>query len=116
MDAFHGEFGYRQHSMTSFKERDLSISQSATSPWSSNTVLICADLIFEQISEWRLLTEFAWEQNRIALEAAYLRPRFDADSIWVAFAPAPHHSASVHASKFMGKFNWVHGSMERFPN
>ncbi|MEE2757667.1 MAG: hypothetical protein VYA30_13510 [Myxococcota bacterium] len=104
MDALHGEFGYRRHFNDQLQREEISASARVQpAPWSSNTVLICADLIFEQISEWRLLTEFAWEQNRIALEAAYLRPRFDADSIWVAFAPAPHHSASVNASKFMGK-------------
>jgi len=104
MDAIHTEFGYRRHFNDQLQREEISASAVfEPTPWSSNTVLICTDLIFKNISEWRIQTGLSWNQNRVSVEAAYLRPRFDADSIWVAFAPAPHHAASMSASKRVGQ-------------
>ena len=57
-----------------------------------------ADLVFLNLVDTQLGAQLRWRGYSLGATASYQRPRFSADSIWAAFAPAPFHGLDLNVA------------------
>jgi hypothetical protein len=68
------------------------------------------DLVFGAMADVGLRLVSGWSYVDAAVGISYLRPRFSSDSIWVAFAPVPHHMADAELRIKYGPWNLSTGA------